>query len=162
MTNRGKRGLGTTVSTELLFADAPRKAKPKHSADLLATIQDQILPRLALAHYADAIDPESPLSASAKMPPTTEDIAHLTEIAIRGDVLGALRFTATLMSQGASAQSVLLLVVAPAARLLNDQWTDARHSFENVMTGLDVMRMVAETLGTLTTSSMASAPHPKH
>ena len=43
MTNRGKRGLGTTVSTELLFADAPRKAKPKHSADLLATIQDQIL-----------------------------------------------------------------------------------------------------------------------
>lgn len=104
------------------------------SADLLATIGSEVIPRLMLAHQI--AHPGAPYPAQSRLPPTQEDAAQLARIAVRRDLPGALRFIEALRQEGLFPESVLLDLIAPTARLLGEQWEDEGRTFEEVEAGL--------------------------
>ena len=58
-------------------------------------------------------------------------------------MLGALTLIDTVIRSGMSRESVLLLLIAPAARYLNDQWLSEERSFGEVMDGLKLIQEIA-------------------
>jgi len=113
-------------------------------ANLQATLQAQLLPRLVMAHGAPSM--ALTMSSDSRTPPTADEVASLAHFAANDDLLGALQLICSLVSHGMSQASVLLLLVAPAAQLLNEQWCSEQRTFAEVMTGLEVIRQVAESL----------------
>jgi hypothetical protein len=75
-------------------------------------------------------------------------------MAAEQDLEGALDLVASMVREGLSLDSVLLLLLAPAARLLGDGWQAEQRPFTDVMAGLDILREVALTLmSSLSTSA---------
>lgn len=119
------------------------------SPDLVAATCEEILPRITLAHAASA-----PVAADARMPPTEEEVAQLAELVVEHDLEGAVALVTSMVGQGLSLDSVLLLLVAPAARLLGDGWNAEHRPFTDVMGGLEILQEVA---AILTTSSASTS-----
>lgn len=69
------------------------------------------------------------VSSDARTPPTADEVALLAHLAAAQDLLGALKLVASLVSEGVSRASVLLLLVAPAARLLHHEWAAQQRAF---------------------------------
>jgi methanogenic corrinoid protein MtbC1 len=142
MANRMKRmDWGGRPSPLHLLARSSRPLAPELSADLLATIHEQIIPQLVLAHAAQSSNP-----ADARLPPTQDEVRELARIAVEGDLACALEFVGSIADQGVSEEAVLLLLVAPAARLLGDQWLAEVCTFTQVTAGLDVIHQVIRLL----------------
>jgi len=134
---------GTALPLLLLEHPSPKLATPL-SDDLLAVIQEQVLPQLALAHGARDGAPGD--AADERTPPTDNEVALLATLAVEQGLVGALGLVASLLRQGLSIESVLLLLVAPAAQLLSEQWLTEVRTFTEVLAGLDVLKQVAEAL----------------
>jgi hypothetical protein len=62
------------------------------------------------------------------------------------DVEGALRLVTSILGEGVSLDSVLILLVAPAARLLGEGWQAEQRPFTDVMASLEILQEVAMTL----------------
>jgi methanogenic corrinoid protein MtbC1 len=114
-------------------------------SDLLVTIRDRVVPQLMLAHAEDA----AVLGAcpNARLPPTRAEVESFASIAVAEDLEAALRFIETLADGGLSVEVILLDLVAPAARLLGDQWLDDRRSLTEVTVGLTLLHRVVHVLG---------------
>lgn len=113
--------------------------------DLLATIESEIIPRLMLAHRSDPISPT--LCAGCRPPPTDEEISDLADLAARHDLTHAMGLVEALCRQGLSLEQVLLELVAPAARLLGEQWKEDLRSFTEVSAGLGTLQQLVHILG---------------
>lgn len=114
-------------------------------ADLLATLESEIIPRLMLAHRADPFSPT--LCADSRLPPTDGEVFEFARIAACHDLQGALAFVERLCRQGLALEVVLLELVAPAARLLGEQWQTDLRSFTEVCAGLGTLQQVVHILG---------------
>jgi methanogenic corrinoid protein MtbC1 len=114
-------------------------------ADLLATIHEKIIPQLVLAHRAELVREAS--CPDSRPPPTVQEVAAFAVIAVQDDLPAALAFIEVLASQGIALEAVLLHLVAPAARLLGEQWLDDLRSFTEVTIGLGVLQRVVHVLG---------------
>ena len=66
--------------------------------------------------------------------------------AVDQDLLGALGLIASLLNDGVAVETVLLLVVAPSARLLRDEWMVDESTPEDVTAGLELLHQVIQTL----------------
>ena len=86
------------------------------------------------------------VSSDARTPPTADEVALLAHLAAAQDLLGALKLVASLVSEGVSRASVLLLLVDPAARLLHHEWAAQQRAFPEVMEALKVVQHVADAL----------------
>ncbi len=119
---------------------------PEARYELLATIHEKIIPQLVMAHVGEQVasEPECP---DLRPPPTPEEVAAFAALAVREDVTGALGFVETLASQGVSLEAVLLHLIAPAARLLGDDWNDDLRTFSEVTVGLGTLQQVVHVLG---------------
>ncbi len=136
--------------------------------DLLATIHDQIVPQLILIHAADAAD----LGAcpATRLPPTAQEVATFAGVAVAENLEQALQFIQELADGGLSVEVILLDLVAPAARLLGDQWLDDRRSLTDVTAGLALLHRVVHVLGPSNVSSaedrgfvvLVAAPKEQH
>ncbi len=111
--------------------------------DLLTTIHDEILPRLALASF-DPVGAQT--CADRRLPPDVEEVAELSRIAASQDLPGALSFIEEKVRQGLSIGTVLLHLVAPAARKLGDDWLDELRTFAEVTLGLATLQEVVHAL----------------
>ena len=114
-------------------------------SDLLSTIHEQIIPQLMLAHCTD--EPLAEPCVDGRVPPTDAEIAKLANIAVEQDLATSLKFVDQILRAGVSLDIVLLKLVAPAARLLGDEWLDDRRSFTEVTLGLAIMQEVVHVLG---------------
>ena len=114
------------------------------SSDLRATLQDELLPRMTLADGAPSTG--LVLASDACIPPTREEVALLAGYAAEQNLMAALGLIAQRVGQGLSHATILLLLVAPAARLLNEQWDTEERTFAEVMEGLKVLQHVADAL----------------
>jgi methanogenic corrinoid protein MtbC1 len=124
---------------------APRSSRTTTedaNPDLLTTIHEEILPRLALTSF----DPGAQTCADRRLPPDVEEIAELSRIAASQDLQGALRFIEAKVRQGLSIGTVLLQLVAPAARKLGDDWLDELRTFAEVTLGLATLQEVVHAL----------------
>jgi methanogenic corrinoid protein MtbC1 len=144
---------------KVIWASAPEPSESEHRlrltpdappvdtvtrGDLLATIHEKIIPQLVLTHCELGKGGACP---DARPPPTVEEVASFAAIAVREDDVAALAFVEVLASQGVSLEAVLLHLVAPAARLLGDQWLDDVRSFTEVTIGLGTLQRVVHVLG---------------
>lgn len=112
--------------------------------DLLATIESEIIPRLMLAHRVDVR--AAPCSDS-RLPPSDDEVYEFARIAACHDLPGALSFVEALCRQGLALESILIDLVAPAARLLGEQWKADLRSFTEVSAGLGTLQQVVHVLG---------------
>ncbi|MGB5811428.1 MAG: hypothetical protein WBG86_12900 [Polyangiales bacterium] len=119
-------------------------AERPSEADLLNTIEDQIIPQLLLAH-------RSPLMSGA-VPPDTfeisdEEIERFAELSTGQDMPGLLGRMEGLLREGLPIQNVLLDVISPAALLLGEQWLDDERSFSDVTVGLGMLQRLVAVIG---------------
>jgi len=110
-------------------------------AELLATVHEDLLPRLVLAHTFDG-----PLTADMRTPPTQDEVLELARVALDGDMRGALQFVMFIQGQGVSVGSILLQLVAPAARLVRDLWQSERATFTEVTAALGIVHGLVDEL----------------
>ena len=116
-------------------------------AELLATIHDQIIPKLVLAHCVDPSAPLPDLCADARPPPTDDEVAAFADIAVSQDMARALLFVESVAAGGLSLEVVLLHLVAPTARLLGEEWLADRRTFSEVTIGLSTLQQMVHVLG---------------
>lgn len=103
-------------------------------------LEDQIIPRLLVAHRAGAVNarPSGRLAAH---------VAAFAAVCASGDRAGADRLVARLRAEGHDADSVMVDLVAPAALLLGREWEEDRRSFVDVTLGLVLMHEIIHTMG---------------
>lgn len=124
-----------------------RHARSEESrVDLGASaIHEQLVARLMLAHSSSTalVTP-----SDSRTPPTHAEVSLLAQTAIEGDVQRGHDLVASMVRQGMSVESVLLFLLAPAARSLSEGWNDEQSPFAEVMAALEVIEQVATTLTT--------------
>ena len=113
--------------------------------ELLAAIHEKIIPQLVLAHRAEPYGADA--CESARPPPTEQEVAQFADLAVDEDLPLALAFVQAIASEGISLETVLLHLVAPAARLLGEQWQLDTRTFTEVTIGLGTLQQVVHILG---------------
>jgi methanogenic corrinoid protein MtbC1 len=83
----------------------------------------------------------------ARLPPTEEEVAEFAQISVEQNLSRALEFVEAIGREGISLEAVLLQLVAPAARLLGDQWLSDVRTFTDVTFGLATIHQVVNVLG---------------
>ncbi len=105
--------------------------------DLVSVIERYIIPRMMLAHGA-----ESSHGVNESAPPSDEEVATFAELAAREDLDAALIVAETACRRGLTFESLLLELIAPAARLLGAQWLCDQRSFTEVTSGTGTLHHV--------------------
>lgn len=121
---------------------------------LLRTIESEIIPRLMLAHRT--VTASHPPCAPTRLPPSEQEVDEIAQRATCHDLSGALALVEKLCREGLSLEDVLLNLVAPAARLLGEQWLDDQRSFMEVWAGLGTLQQM---LHVLSPSFAPNVPH---
>lgn len=100
--------------------------------NLSALVEREIIPRLVAAHPHDSV-------VTLVEPPkqiTAEDIAAFTPLTVTAEADVLLDFVERLIGRGVPVETVLVELLAPAARRLGDFWEDDRCDFVDVTMGL--------------------------
>lgn len=132
----------------------PLPVAAPHADRLLQAIENEIVPRLMLAHKMSATT--APSCQASRPAPSEAEVEDFARIAVRHDLNGALGVVETMCRAGLSLESVLLDLVSAAARVLGDDWLADRRSFIEVGAGLGTLQQVVHTL------SPAHAPALPH
>ena len=133
----GKRPpLGDTGRGEQLV-DFQRRADVEYARSLTRLIESEIIPRLLVAHatgpHADvdaAVDGVSTAVISA------EEVKAFAPLALQVEADELLEYVDGLVARGVSLDSLLVDLLAPAARQLGEFWEDDRCDFIEVTMGL--------------------------
>ncbi|CAH2601008.1 Cobalamin B12-binding domain-containing protein [Rhodovastum atsumiense] len=124
---------------------------------LTSTIEQEIVPRLVLAHNAapkpDAV-PVGDLIGD-------EDVATLARHATSRDPNAALAFVQSVRDRGVPLEGVLLHLLAPAARRLGDLWTEDLCDFADVTMGVWRLQQVLHELGGTFQDGLAQQEHSR-
>lgn len=108
-------------------------------AGLARIVEDEILPRLTLAHQADP-----PSRASTTRSPMPDRVAALARALMAGDSHGA--WVRALLEEGLSLDALLLDLFAPAARYLGALWEDDAADFLDVAVALGRLQNLTRAL----------------
>lgn len=108
-------------------------------AGLARIVEDEILPRLALAHRADPPSPASPTRS-----PTPERVASLAQALMEGEPHA--EWVRALLEEGLSLDALLLDLFAPAARYLGELWEDDAADFLDVALALGRLQNLTRAL----------------
>lgn len=105
-----------------------------HTAWLLQTIEAEIIPRLMLVHQM--AHPASPQAQAARMVPGPDDVAVFADLVLAHDAADSAAWVEARRADGMALDTVYLDLLAPAARLLGDLWSDDQIDFTQVTLGL--------------------------
>lgn len=108
-----------------------------------SVLDTQIIPRLVMAHREGA----NRAMPSLLPRPQREDITSFARLCAAADRAGATRIIDGLREKGLEQESVLVDLIAPAARELGQQWEDDRASFTDVTLGLVLMHEMIHSMG---------------
>lgn len=118
-----------------------------------SVLETQIIPRLL--HATRPATPKTPAPVAAT--PTAAELDTFASLCAAGHRAGCTHLIDRLMAAGLPAESVLVDLVAPAARLLGERWDDDRLDFVSVTAGLVLMHELVHALGF---EVHAGPPHP--
>lgn len=124
---------------------SPAWPQPTEAGAILDVIEAEIIPRLLLVHSAEP-DPDLQCQDS-RLPPSDDEVRAFGELVVKQDLDAALSFVRSLCQEGLSLESVLLALVAPAARWLGDKWFEDRLSFMDVSRGLGTLQQLVQIVG---------------
>ncbi len=103
---------------------------------LSRTIENEIIPRLLLAHSVNGVGSTLAVAANGRFVPGKEEVAELTRLLLDHDVAVASSYVATMREQGATLGSVFLALLAPSAQLVGDWWREDQCNFTDVSLAL--------------------------
>lgn len=103
---------------------------------LSRTIENEIIPRLLLAHSVSGMGSTLAVTANGRFVPGKEEVAELTRLLLDHDVAVASSYVATMREQGATLGSVFLALLAPSAQLVGDWWREDQRNFTDVSLAL--------------------------
>lgn len=126
-------------------------------ARLARTIERDIIPRLLLAHRSDVDRPATQPVQSLELAPS--HVVQLCDLVLKDDVIGAEQLITQLNAGGVALETLLLELLAPAARRLGDMWLDDRVNFTDVTMGLCHMQYLLRRYGGGVTEDRAGANH---
>lgn len=139
MVTREHIGTASSECDRQTIEDAEAQA-----ASLARLIQGEVIPRLMLAHANYAAPPGTP--AAVGVLPTPQEIIDLSALLMLGLDAEAEACVEAVMARGVEVQSILLDLLAPAARRLGDMWTDDACTFTDVTLGLLRLQHMLRTL----------------
>ncbi len=120
--------LATSASTETAINSAGRAAFARASS-LVRLVEGEVIPRL-IARRPSKSAPAVP------GPITAQDVDEIATLAVDHEAYHLLDRIEALLSRGLSAETLLIDLLAPAARRLGAQWEDDSRDFVEVTMGL--------------------------
>ena len=119
-------------------------ANDTRMARLARTIEQEIIPRLMLAHRPA---PANPAAADPGAPQLTQDdVRHFAKLMLHADEEPAFSALLGYRAKGVPIDGIYLNLLAPVARYLGDLWTDDLCSFTDVTIGLGRLQRVLREL----------------
>ncbi|UZK66651.1 cobalamin B12-binding domain-containing protein [Sphingomonas sp. M1-B02] len=117
------------------------------SRSLTTLIESEIIPRLMVAHATDLEPPAAEIEESGVTidPAEVEALAPMA-LQVEADVL--LAHVERILSRGVSVDTVMVDLLAPAARLLGEYWEDDRCDFIDVTMGLWRLQEIVHEIAT--------------
>jgi len=114
--------------------EADQDTAAEHLSQLVRTIETEIIPRLMLAHRADA---DARLgTCGTPVAGHAPDVAEFTALLLAEDSTGCENYVRRLCDAGCALDEVYLNLMAPAARRLGVMWEEDTCSFSEVTVGL--------------------------
>ena len=132
----------TTRPRPVRWHEPAQPLDARDAGSLAALVTDQIIPRLVLAH--------APPPVAAAPAPVRDcfDVAAFTPLTLGGDPRALLAHIERLLADGIAVDTVMVDLLAPAARMLGQWWEEDRCDFVEVTMGLwrlqEVVRELAQ------------------
>ncbi|MBC7609440.1 MAG: cobalamin B12-binding domain-containing protein [Polaromonas sp.] len=141
-------------ATARLATDANREAVELRLALLSRAIEDEIIPRLMLAHpgAGDCL----PLTPPASTQVSLEDVRSFAQLVLAPDENVAHACIETMRASGISVETIYTDLLAPVARYLGELWEDDLCDFTQVTVGLGRLQQVLRELSPAFGQSNAS------
>jgi MerR family transcriptional regulator, light-induced transcriptional regulator len=129
---------------ELNGFQADEAANDTRMSQLARTIEQEIIPRLMLAHRTTAEPLARP--AGAGQPITLDDVKHFAKLVLSHDEDVALANIQTLRLRDVPVERIFLELLAPTARYLGELWDEDLCNFTDVTVGLGRLQRVLREL----------------
>jgi len=113
-------------------------------SQLASVIEGEIVPRLMLAHRAP-VAPAVPVEGAGTI--GRREVLDFARLVIANDAAVAYSYVETLRAQGTPTETILLQLLAPAARRLGKLWEEDRVDFTQVTVALCALQQVMRQLG---------------
>ena len=130
--------------SDLLGFRPSEAANDTRMSQLARTIEDEIIPRLMLAHRAGLEPVFRP--AGAAHPITEEDVKQFAKLVLSHEEDVAFASIETLRSRDVSVERIYLELLAPTARYLGELWNEDLCNFTDVTVGLGRLQRVLREL----------------
>jgi methanogenic corrinoid protein MtbC1 len=128
--------------------DSPSEAPAENTVELARMVESEIIPRLMLAHSAQASLPQPMLETPRLGDETTEAFAQMV---ISKGPESLIAYVGVLLQGGLGIETIYMDLLIPAARRLGDYWDKDLASFTDVTIGLGRLQQVVRALGCKTT-----------
>ena len=115
------------------LVDFQRRADIEYARSLTRLIESEIIPRLLVAH---ATVPHAAADVSHKESISAEEVEAFAPLSLQVEADELLEHVENLVARGVSLDTLLVDLLAPAARLLGEFWEDDRCDFIDVTMGL--------------------------
>jgi len=130
------------------MAEAPELAHGLSIAQLLAAVENELIPRLMVSHASEgrAVEPDVAPALPDRGPWATHgEVATFARWCADGEQQRMHEHVSALLTRGIGLDAVYLHLLAPAARHLGEQWTRDEVGFVDVQLGLCFLhRLVCE------------------
>ncbi|MBC7977974.1 MAG: cobalamin B12-binding domain-containing protein [Myxococcales bacterium] len=118
-------------------------ANDMRMSQLVRTIENEIIPRLMLAHRVVA---EAPAAVSGDPAIARADVEHFAKLMLAHDEEPSFEAVMSYRARGVSIERLYLDLLAPAARYLGDLWNEDLCTFTDVTVGLGRLQRVLREL----------------
>lgn len=129
-------------------------ANDMRMSQLVRTIENEIIPRLMLAHR---VVPETPATVRADPSIASADVEHFAKLMLAHDEELSFEAVMAYRARGVSIEKLYLDLLAPVARYLGDLWDEDLCTFTDVTVGLGRLQRV---LRELSPAFGSSVDHP--
>lgn len=140
------------ITPQFLLGEA---ANDTRMSQLARTIEREIIPRLMLAHRAQAETASRPARAGQPIGP--DDVRHFAKVVLSQDEDLAFSSIQAIRARGISIEKIYLDLLAPTARYLGELWDEDLCNFTEVTVGLGRLQRV---LRELSPAFGSSVEHP--
>jgi methanogenic corrinoid protein MtbC1 len=142
-------GAPPDTNNEVCEAELPgfrpaEAANDMRMSQLARTIEQEIIPRLMLAHRTAAEQPAPPVTLPRAI--TAADVEHFAKLVLSHEEDVAFSTIQALRAREVSVEKIYLDLLAPTARYLGKLWEDDLCSFTDVTVGLGRLQRVLREL----------------
>jgi hypothetical protein len=133
------------------------RADMEYARSLTRLIESEIIPRLLVAHSNGAHGVPTDPRGGAVLP---DDVATFAPLTLQVEADELLEHVDRLIARGVSHETLLVDLLAPAARLLGELWEDDRCDFVDVTMGLWRLQQVVHEISGRSTYGLQQGPGP--